>query len=110
MIQILPPSTEITLTGPTKWMTLLDGACLFLLALPLASTLIGFSGPNRIFFLFPAGLESSLPVGIIVLTIQLFKRKKRRHFSVLSILVVIMSVITLQLGIMGWVLIFVVTS
>jgi len=109
MIQILPPSTDITLIGPTKRMTLQDVACLFLMALPIAAIMMGGFG-GVLFFLFPVGLATLLPAGIIVLTVQLYKRIKKQQFSVLSMFAVVMSLFVVGMGILGWMLLLVVTS
>jgi hypothetical protein len=108
---ILPPSTEITLVGPTKRMTFLDCACLFLMALPVVAIVIGLGGSHGIFFLFPVGLATLLPIGTIVFITQLLKQRiAKQQFSVLSTLVLIFSLTVICMGILGWMLIFVVTN
>lgn len=102
-------SRKITLIGPTKQQTFLDGLCLFLMTLPFAAIWAGLSLGGKIFFLFPTGLETILPAGIIVLTIQVLTHKKRQ-FSVLSGIVLGISVAVINMGIFGWMLIIAVAG
>ena len=88
-------------------MNVLEGVSMLVLVLPVAMLLRSLGGGEDQFYLFPVGLILALPSGLLTLGIQyLRKRRDQKPRDVLLILGYLMT----GLGVVGWLLIYVVVG